>query len=291
MRDLAVPLQQSMEFERTCNMLGIRVRRFTNDAGSCLVQSRKMPLIGAINLVSRGPVLRSDAGGRELLSDVRSNVRGPLFVNAPDHGDRSYGLRLVGGAELALIDLDAPELMRQRLNQKWRNQLKKAEKSPLRVLNQPLDGARHQWFLRAEQAQQKARRYQSYPTHFLLAYASANKGQARLYTAMLDNKPVAGMLVLHHGHMATYQAGWIDEPGREHCAHNLLLWTIMTDLQRKKTHMLDLGRADLSSGLRRFKMGAGARIERLAGTYWVHGWGRKLAPNAARDVQAVRTTA
>ena len=106
----------------------------------------------------------------------------------------------------------------------------------------------------------------------MLAYAAANKGQARLYTAMLDGRAVAARLVLKHGRMATYQAGVTSEEGRQHCAHNLLLWQIMSDLSRKQAAMLDLGRADLSDGLRRFKTGAGARIEHLPGTYLFHAW-------------------
>ena len=67
--------------------------------------------------------------------------------------------------------------------------------------------------------------------------------------------------------MATYQAGVTTEVGRRMNAHNLILWTIMTDLQKRRVRQLDLGRADLSDGLTRFKTRAGARIEPLPGTY------------------------
>jgi len=291
MTDLALPLTQSEAFERTCNTLGVLVKRYDSPYGTCLVQSRKLPVIGLFHLISRGPVIQDEAGRAALLADIRSDLRGPLVVNAPA-GDKSpSGIRFAGGAELAMIDLMAPDQMRTRLHQKWRNQLKKGEKSDLTLLDQPLDARRHAWFLEAEQAQQKARQYRGHPAGFLLAYAAANKGQARLYTAMDGPDPVAGMLILKHGQMATYQAGVTTDRGRQCCAHNLLLWTIMTDLQRKNVSQLDLGRADLSDGLRRFKLGAGARVEKLSGTYWLPGWRKRRSQTESRTEQKAASAA
>lgn len=266
MDDLRLPLTQSQEFERACNAIGLSVHRVTTAAGTCLIQSRRLPLFGRFNLISRGPVLRAAGGLSGLWSEVRQTVRGPVAINAPAGEAKMPGFKLVRGAELALIDIRDPGEMRGALHQKWRNQLKKAEQSPLTIVNQPLDEDCHAWFFSAEQAQQASRRYTSYPASLLLAYAAANKGQARLYTAMQGTRPVAAMLILKHGAMATYQAGVTTDAGRLHCAHNLILWTVMTDLHRCKVSQLDLGRADLSDGLRRFKRGAGARLETLAGT-------------------------
>jgi lipid II:glycine glycyltransferase (peptidoglycan interpeptide bridge formation enzyme) len=266
MPDLIYPLPQSEAFERTCEMLGLPVKRIEDEGATCLVQTRKVPLIGTINLVSRGPVWASDAPRNDFLRRVRDEVRGPLAVNAPIGAD-APGFKLVAGAELAILELQDPNQMRARLHQNWRNQLKKAEQSPLRVINQPIDAQKHKWFFDAEQAQQKSRKYRAHPPGFILAYAAANKGQARLYTAMQGDKPVAAMLVLKHGLMATYQSGVTTQQGRSLCAHNLILWSIMTDLLKRGVRHLDLGRADLSDGLTRFKVRAGARIEKLPGTY------------------------
>lgn len=271
MDDLTLPLTQSEAFERTCNTLGLPVKRITTGDGTCLIQSRGLSLLGTFNLISRGPVLRPDTMADALMRSVGEAVRGPVIVNAPA-GCRRTGLKIVSGAELALIDLVDSAEMRARLHQNWRNQLNKAEASPLRVIDQPLESKRHAWFLSAEQAQQKSRKYRAYPAGFLLAYAAANKGQARLYTAMLGQESVAAMLVLRHGRMATYQAGVTTPEGRRHCAHNLLLWTLMSDLQRRGVRQLDLGRADLSAGLRRFKLRAGASLQTLPGTYLTASW-------------------
>ena len=271
MSELTLSLTQSEAFERTCNKLGLPVQRIESEAGTCLVQSRKFPILGTFSLVSRGPVLHPGAIETAFIAKLRQLIRGPMVINASEGGS-GHGLKVMSGAEMAIVDLNVPEAMRASLHQKWRNQLNKSQNSSLVVRNQPLDLKRHQWFLDAEQTQQRARKYRSYPTGFLLAFAVANPGQARLYTAMLEQTPVAAMLVLKHGVMATYQAGVTTPTGRSLCAHNLLLWSIMTDLQRRGVRQLDLGRADLSDGLRRFKCGTGARLETLSGTYFSAGW-------------------
>jgi len=272
MSDLALPLTQSEAFERTCSKLGLSTTRISNAGGTCLIQTRKLPLLGAFHLISRGPALSDPAALRPFLGEVCRARKGPLVVNAPAEALRSGGIKLARGAELAITELIEPSEMRARLHQKWRNQLKKAEASELVVTDQPLDATRHKWFLNAEAAQQVAQRYKSYPSHFLLAYSAANKGQARVYTALRQGRPIAAMLVLKHGHMATYQAGVTTPEGRAHCAHNLILWQIMCDLQKRRIQRLDLGRADLSPGLRRFKLGSGANIETLAGSFLFHHW-------------------
>lgn len=279
MTEMACPLNQSDAFERTCKRLGMSVTRFEQASGRCLVQSRSFPLLGQFHLISRGPVAIDSPSYVEMLERVRRSMKGPLVVNAPNGVKTGGGLKIARGAEIALLDLTRADQMRTRLNQKWRNQLKKAEASNLRVIDQALDWSKHAWFLNAEAQQQKDRGYKSYPAAFLLAFAAENKGQARLYSAILDGQPIAGMLVLKHGSMATYQAGVTLPQGRQSCAHNLLLWRIMCDLERKGYSHLDLGRADLSPGLRRFKIGTGARIDHLAGTYFFHHW---FPPSASK---------
>ncbi len=272
MTNLPLPLNQSQAFERTCTALGLTVQRVNSEQGTCLIQSRKLPVIGAFHLVSRGPVATDPESATELLRTLRQTKSGPLVVNAPVGMDQIGGFKVAEGAELALLDLSAPEEMRRRMHQKWRNQLNKAERSPLQVISEALDPQKHRWFLEAETAQQRSRRYKSYPTGFLLAYAATNKGDARLYTATFDGEPVAGLLVLKHGVMATYQAGVTTDLGRQHCAHNLLLWHAMSDLQGDGVLQLDLGRTDLSPGLKRFKTCSGARVEQLSGSFLSHSW-------------------
>ncbi len=272
MDGLMLPLQQSEAFERTCKKVGIPVQRVTTDAGTCLIQSRKLPVIGTVHLISRGPIVSRAGTERSVLNAARSNLRGPLVVNAAAETRKLGGVKISGGAEMAMLQLTDPDAMRARMHQKWRNQLKKAERSQLRIVDQSLQAGRHDWFFKQDAAQQKSRGYKSYPAGLILAYEAANSRQARLYTALQDGAPVAAMLVLKHGAMATYQAGVTTDAGRRTCAHNLLLWQIMSDLHRRGFAALDLGRADLNPGLTRFKRGTGAEFETLAGSFLFHPW-------------------
>lgn len=128
MLDQVLPLPQSEAFERTCTRLGLTVRRVTTANGTCLVQTRKLPVLGTFNLISRGPVLRDGAAVRPFLNQVRQSLKGPVVVNAAAPDSAIGGLRIAKGATLAILDLKAPEAMRQGLDQKWRNQLKKGRK-------------------------------------------------------------------------------------------------------------------------------------------------------------------
>ena len=287
MDDLPIPLTQSEAFEKTCLAIGLPIQRLEESNGSCLIQTRKFPILGQINLISRGPIARDPAVASALLENARAATRGPLFINANSKPPGTGCVRLIGGAELALIHLGKPDSMLARMDQKWRNQLRKAERSGLRIANRPLSADRHKWFLDAETKQQRTRGYASYPAEFLLAYAAVNKGGARLLSAEIHGEPVAAMLMLEHGAMATYQAGITTALGRKYCAHNLLLWRMMCDHQSNGGTRLDLGRADLSPGLRRFKLGSGAEIEHLSGTYWMSPWWTNRMRRARNVSEAV----
>ena len=289
MDDLVLPLQQSEAFERTCEKVGIPVQRLTTDAGTCLIQSRKLPVIGTVHLISRGPIVSRAGAERSVLDAARSNLKGPLVVNAAAETRKLGGVKISGGAEMAMMRLTDPDAMRARMHQKWRNQLKKAERSQLRIVDQSLQAGRHDWFFKQDAAQQKTRGYTSYPAGLLLAYEAANKGQARLYTALQDGEPVAAMLLLKHGAMATYQAGVTTDAGRRTCAHNLLLWRMMSDLHRRGFEALDLGRADLNPGLTRFKRGSGANIETLAGSFLFHPWFMKRRTSVSHPCSMVNS--
>jgi lipid II:glycine glycyltransferase (peptidoglycan interpeptide bridge formation enzyme) len=87
--------------------------------------------------------------------------------------------------------------------------------------------------------------------------------------AELQNQRCAGMMFLLHGSTATYHLGWTDDIGREHSAHNLLLWQACALLAERGVRLLDLGGANTvaNPGLARFKLGSGGRVVTWVGTY------------------------
>lgn len=277
--DLLLPLPQSPEFARTADAIGMDVRSMKWERGGEIalrwqVQARRFGPLGRVDLISRGPVARRPADLQEWLQNFRRWQDGrPLLLNAD--GLEARELRdagfwpMVTPASVALVSLGQTDAMRAGLAQKWRNRLNRAEDAGLTVTRRPLT-ADH-WLLGAEAAQARARGYKGWPPAFSLAYAQRNAGKALVWEARRKGTPVAAALVLRHGRMATWQIGVSRDAGRKGNAMNLLLWRAMDWLAHRGHDCLDLGmvNSEDAPGLARFKLGTGATLQRLGGS-WLH---------------------
>ncbi|MFZ5961317.1 GNAT family N-acetyltransferase [Thalassococcus sp. BH17M4-6] len=281
-----IPLLQSPEFARTLTALGLPVRRHQGCFGPgssavWQVQSRRLAVLGPVDLISRGPVWD---GPPRMAAWLQALPRSrPLILNAGTacpNGLRDAGFwPLITPASLAILDLQDPTLMRAALHQKWRNRLVRAEGAGLQVTQGPLSPGH--WLLSAEVAQQRSKRYRGLPAGTWLPFAMANPGKAQVVEARDRDGPVAAALILRHGAMATYQIGVSTDSGRRSNAMNLVLWRAICALADVGVRQLDLGavNTDDAPGLARFKLGTGAQIHRLGGT-WLYA--RALAPLACR---------
>jgi lipid II:glycine glycyltransferase (peptidoglycan interpeptide bridge formation enzyme) len=103
----------------------------------------------------------------------------------------------------------------------------------------------------------------------IAALAGADPGAGRLFTARGPDGPIAAMLFFRHGRTATYQVGWSDAAGRAASAGPVLMWHAMLALQATGAEMIDLGLADprTAPGLARFKLGTGAGLRALGGSW------------------------
>lgn len=261
------PLSQSDAYTRTLRALGthVRVARI-GDQGRCLIQTRRLPLIGAVNLISQGPLgLPPDAAADYLHA---LDVTGPLIVNtaSSDLPMRGY-LRLVAPKHHARLTLGPPDQMRAALHQNWRNALIRAKRAQLRISNTPYCADQHRWITDADRAQQKANHYRNWPVPFLNCFAQENPGHARVITAHDGTTPIAAMLYLCHQPWATYHLGVTTAQGRRANAHTLTLWHMMLWLAARDYSVLDLGLLNGSPGLDRFKLRTGATRHPLGGTW------------------------
>lgn len=276
---LALPLPQSPQYARTCDALGLRMRVCKRESRRRVrllwqVQSRRLGPLGRVDMVSRGPVAE-DAGD---LHDWPGRWRRwhdgrPFLLNAD--GLSADALRaggfwpLMTPATVAMLPLDTPDAMRAAMQQKWRNRLNRATRHDLDIRQRPLSSGH--WLLAAETAQARRKGYRGVPPAFCLAYALSNPGDALVFEARHKGVPVAGVLVLRHGRLATWQIGHTNDTGRRLNAMNLLLWEAMQTLARMGHDELDLGGLNdaQAPGLSHFKRGTGARAHRLGGT-WLH---------------------
>lgn len=182
-------------------------------------------------------------------------------------------------ATLAMLDLSGgAEAIWARMHGKWRNRLRRAEASGLRLRVSTLPDASADWVLNAEALQRRARVYRGLPPELARANGQANPGGALLYEALSDGAPAAGMVVLRHGAMATYFLGVTTDAGRAVHAHNLTLARAAEDLAAQGCTQFDLGLLDTerAPGLARFKLGSGARAERPGGTWLYTRWLARL---------------
>ncbi|MGC3936753.1 GNAT family N-acetyltransferase [Roseobacter sp. EG26] len=277
-----IPLQQSPEFERA--LAATRTPHLRTADGTLILQRS----FGRV-MVHMMTCPRAD-----LPDDIRQTVRAigtksPVII-APDQPmplQHIGALPLVSPATQAALDL-SPDLqdLRKNLHQKWRNRLKHGGKQRLRVTRQNMPDDPNHWFFQAEARQQLKRRYRNWPLALTLAYGRENRSHAKLFTAFWGKEPVAAILILRHGNSAHYHMGHSKPAGRLASAHTLLLWAAISWAKSKGLAQLDLGLIDTEDGqgLARFKLGTGAQIDRLGGTWlWWPPITRLLRPLARLD--------
>lgn len=276
-----VPLQQSVAFERALRACGEVPLRL--ETGALVLRRRFGPMRLHMLVRPSGTDMSVHLGAMRA-----AGVRGPVFL-APDSPFHLAGLPilpLVSPASLATLDLTPPlAVLRAGLHQKWRNRLKQAEARGLRVTRQNLPDTPDHWLLRAEASQQLARGYRYWPAALTSAFARENRGAAKLFVAQEGGAPVSGLLLLRHGAAATYHIAHTTEAGRRLSAQTLLMWEAIRWLKRKEVRHFELGLVDTEdgAGLARFKLGTGAALRPLGGT-WI--WWPPLAP-LARPLQAL----
>ena len=273
---------------RALRLMKVDVRKLSlgHDAvlGQAVMQFRQFPVIGTLGMISRGPIWRG-ASDVNALADHLAGFRHPVLVNsedvpAHDMGDAGF-LSLMSETTISRLHLDGE--LRPRMHQKWRNRLRKAEQCGLQVIRREFPPDPGHWLLQAEMKQRQVRRYRGLPTAFAVAFTKANRGGALLFVARQRCEPVAGLLILRHGRMATYHIGHTFKAGRTLNAHTLLIARAAEYLASSGTEILDLGTVDTvnAPGLARFKLGTGAQAYQLGGT-WLYS--RRIAP-VARALQ------
>jgi len=283
-----VPLQQTAPYAAALRKRGRRIARLVaqrDGAPLAFVQAatRSFGPMKAFTLAARGPVF-ADPGKPEpaALAGLATPLSWGwphLLLLAPElaAGDaataalRAARLRpLMTGAAVALLDLAGdPAARRAALHQKWRNRLAKAEGSGLRV--EIARGGRHlEWLLDAHRRLMGRKRFQATPGDFVAdALAAAPAEEIFVAVALRRATPVAGGLALRAGRGATWWVAAAEPEGREAHAGNLVLWRAAQALAEAGVATLDLGQLDTdrSPALARFKLGTGARVVTLAGTW------------------------
>lgn len=275
-------LPQSGEFLRALMATGQAPVQLAGPEGP-IVTRRTLPGGLPLAMINRVSLPRPGALF-DLLAD--SALAGTPTILAPDHPCPELAdlgaLPLVTPAHVARLDI-APkrETNHLRLHQKWRNRLSRAQDQAkalkLRITRQNMPQDSLHWLLASDQMLQGQRGYRSWPVALTLAYAKENPGQAKLFQLFEGKETVAAVLILRHGSSATYHIAHSSTRGKALSAHNLLMWEVISWLADKGCLFLDLGliNTEEAPGLARFKLGTGAKLHPLGGT-WLYQ--RRLRP-------------
>jgi len=267
------PLAQSVLYARAAASLGARVDRMALQGQSVLVLRRDLPILGPVALISRGPPRMTPEIAAALPGRTGAHH---VLVNAEDAPSaealRKAGFRRIARPrQIAELAIDpSRDAMRAGLQAKWRNRLRHAEGCDLNITDRPMPADPDHWLFAADALRGRRKRYRPLDRRLIVAMSADNPDAARLLVARHRGQPVAAMLLLCHGAVATYQIGWTSDRGRRLSAGNLLMWDAMTSLAGRGLSRLDLGAADpaCAAGLARFKRGTGAVLRPLGGT-WV----------------------
>lgn len=261
---IALPLQQHPYFAAALTRLGRPVRFVDIDGAAPVLAVRQFGQL----IASRGPVWQR-VGQDDALR--RSDLR---LINADKPDDallKAAGFhRLMTNGHVAELDLSrSAEARHADMTPKWRNAWRMARSAPTTLAYTPYDKHRHAWLLKADLAQQRSKRFRGLPHVLIDAYAQDQPDKVQVVIGFERQTPIAAMLFLLHWPVATYHIGWTDKRGRELCAHHRMIIDAADRFSRHGFSRMDLGLVDTENapGLARFKIGPGACVRPLGGTW------------------------
>jgi lipid II:glycine glycyltransferase (peptidoglycan interpeptide bridge formation enzyme) len=237
--------------------------------------------------INRGPMLLSDKNNfktkyniYKLLCKTFQWWKGRILLIAPELISTPENLGVLALTNFrkrspkpwqsAIIDLSLSEdNQRKNLNGKWRNQLKKSEQRGLE-LNIGRSSKTFFWLLDRYAQMMKDKSFTSTSIEFYSNLYNINQNNFFVFQALLDEKIVAGILIIRHGNSCTYNIGWNSQEGRKLYANNFLLWNSILEMKRRGCVVFDLGGIDQKNtpDITRFKRGLKGKEYTLVGE-WV----------------------
>lgn len=257
---MEMPLQQHPSFGAALKRLGTTVEQININGAAPTQVIRRF----GINFAPRGPIWN--------VENPDALRRSPLrIINAEHPSDiyRRAGFRqLMTSAHVAELNLRGTDWLAQ-ANGKWRNAWRKSQKSKLKLQHSIFDAGLHEWLLSEDLNQQRRKKYRALPHSIIRSYAKISPQDVLVFSAKKNREHVAAMVFLRHGSVATYHLGWTDPEGRTSNAHYALLMQAADFFSTKGVTRLDLGAVDTDNapGLARFKIGCGAQVRLLGGTW------------------------
>lgn len=161
--------------------------------------------------------------------------------------------RGVAGWCSAVLDLRLGEAaLRAGLAANWRNHLKVSERGGL-VFDMSTSEEAREWMLASHAGHMEEKGFSGTSVGFLRALQRHVPDDFFVCRALLDDQPVAGMIVVRFARSAEYFVGWYGPEARRSKAGNFLLWNAAQAMRGQGCERFDLGGYSSSDGYGRFK--------------------------------------
>lgn len=263
---LALPLQQTSLHAAALRLLGRRVLSIEVPHAAPVVAVRQFGQL----MTSRGPIWADGVRGTQRADAL--GCSGLRLVNPEVMDDaalKTAGFRrLMTPAHVAELDLrDTPAVRIARMKQKWRNAWRGAHE--VCIDEERFDPQTHAWVLTADLEQQRGKGFRGLPHGLLKAYAGCDPKAVRVFIASNKSEPIAAMIFVLHRPVVTYHIGWTHAHGRSARAHHQMLVQAADIFAQRGFARMDMGHVDTvnAPGLARFKIGCGADVRPLGGTW------------------------
>ena len=264
--------------------------------GLAQVLTKTLPIIGGFARLNRGPLLLVSGTVHEdthtklrLISHIQQVAkirRWWFFYLAPEIdvkeerakkdlqilGFREKASKLAWGSSRFSLEPDE-DILIAGLKGKWRNLLKKAQKSGLLIKRGPCGTNGIERLIKFYETVKKSKNFSGLSSDLLrsLSEQDSDKWKFNYYFAeQQDTLDVVGVLVcIIHGDTATYLIGNTTDFGRETSANYILLWNAIIDSKKNGCRWFDLGgfNANTPRGIRHFKEGLNGQGYNLIGEY------------------------
>lgn len=237
-----------------------------------------LPIVGGIARINRGPVFLSEhwraSASAEQVGHVAAAVKRTarvlgwmwvrmapgffhnekLFAPFAEFGFRKRDVSPCSSAEIGINR--SPQEIRAGFHSKWRNLLKKSEKSGLELEVPPLaEGLR--FLVPRYEDMQRNKQFKGIPAPLLRSMAEQDgpTWNTRILFAQHHGERHGAVMIVGHGDTCTYLVGWNSPTGRCLEANYFLLWNAMLHFREMGYRYFDVGGlgADTTQGVEHFK--------------------------------------
>ena len=284
-------LMQSWSYGQAKNVAANwHVKRYVFEKGTtpvaiCQVLEKRIAGLRIASRINRGPLFLEPYPSYESKENIYNLLRqkwrllsGPLLIAPalPLSDENHTILRTAGFRKRkvsawcsALINLAADEgTLRAKLSSTWRNRLKHSQRSGLE-LQSSNSKETIRWMLNMHALNMQSKSFDGPSTALVFALYEAKPADVVVLSAMLDNRPVAAMLIVRFGVTAEYYLGWFSLPeGRKANSGNFLYWHAALEMQKAGHHWLDVGGYYSNDKFGHFKQGMGGTEYKLMGEWY-----------------------